>query len=766
MPIRELPAGAQLDRASYPRNPKPPTLTELPPDTKLDEEPGMIGRAWNSLSDMVTGRGKKAGYPEITSLDEGVDERTKLSLAAGLLTATDPEQQYDIVQEHFPGARMDVDDNGYITAEINGQKYYVNKPGFSVFDATQLAGQSAAYFPAAKAAGVVGPMGRRFLASGAGIGATSAGLDTAAEQFGSEQGVNLNRMVATGALGGAFEAVSPYARKALTRLFSSPKFVTKAGELTDAGVAFATRMGLDVDGIREATKEGGEAFMRWARQSVGEGEINKIGRAVQEGTPPDIAARLSEAREFGVPLTRGEAAQDIRQMAREEAFEHGAYGEGPQKRLTNFRNRQQQALAEGAERVQGRLSAGGPSVRSEVEAGGVIGEGIKTRANEMGGAVTQAYRAAAETDARLSADSIKRLPGTLRKAVFGGDDPFPSDSALMPATNSALRSIDDLAKLKAGDADITEVSLRRLEAERRKLNRLSDAANTKADRAGVLRVKQSLDEWLDNAFDNALFEGDEEALSLLKDARQKRKAFGDLFESRRGDAGVGKVIEKIISNDADGRMTVQYLFGMGKLGQKAESAKIAARLKNILGEDSEHWGTVREMAFLKFLKAAERKNGSSVEFSGARFARAVDDAFKSSPDLMKTLFSNQEIALINRFKRVAVAATTRPNQAQAPSRTPYGMMRILQDMLPFIAKTMAFKGDVVSAAGTMGLVHAGRLVNASRAASATKGYSPPAAGTFADAVAAGVSAQANPTHTSGRSIAGALPERLPRPQKR
>lgn len=228
------------------------------------------------------------------------------------------------------------------------------------------------------------------------------------------------------------------------------------------------------------------------------------------------------------------------------------------------------------------------------------------------------------------------------------------DKEMTPATIRAIKEIKSIAKGK----NITAVSLKRLEATRRKLGAMADAAKNPTDKRNVLVVKYELDSWLDDAFDKALFEGDEQALSVLKEARSARKRYSDLY-TKQGNDVAGAEIEKIIKFDADENQALSYLFGKGRLGGKDNATKVAVRVREILGPNSPEWAAFKETAFTRLFKNVVKENNGKKSFNGQAFVNNFDTAMKDNPKLMKEIFGN-DLPKLSSLRSAINRATHRP----------------------------------------------------------------------------------------------------------
>jgi hypothetical protein len=602
---------------------------------------------------------------------KGLPLMDQAKASGGLMLDARPEAQINILKEYVPGVEADFDDEGNAFVKYKGEEYYLNKPGLSPADVTQFAADVVQFVPAAK----IASLGKTFLArlgiGAASYGSTSAAQDLAGNALGSDQSVDPVKAGISAIFGGAAEAVTPFVMQGVRRLFSSNKLYQAGKGLTDQGKKMVKDLGFDPDVFNESAAK-------------------EFADLVSGKVDPKTAASLAENKAFGIRTTRGEATQDFGLIQKEDIARKGGYGDRAQNLMEGFDDAKTQEMLAAKDTVQRRL--GDQSVAREVEGAGIVAEGVKSRAASQSRVIDKAYQEAAQYDARLDMDSIKGFAKSVRARINDGDTLI--DKTLTPSTVRALKEIDGLTKGK----EITALSLKRMEATRRKLGQMIEAAANPADRRSVTIIKGELDGFLDDAFDRALFEGDDLALDALKTARSARKKYGDLFEKRGSGDVAGKEMEKIVRFDADENQTLSYLFGKGRLGGKDGSSKIAARIKDALGSNSPEWQAFKETAFLRLMKGAAKEHNGKTTFNGQVFVRNFDQAMNDAPKLMKTVFVDA-LPYVRSFRNALDRATYRPPGSVNTSGTGVAISRMAQDSFQRIATVMGLTGDLSSYVG-------------------------------------------------------------------
>jgi len=226
---------------------------ETTPKIKLEPQKSVKGGIFQKASDFFTGADRTTpeteSAPSIFSLTDPLSTGSiidDVKLSARLLTTLNPEEQGKIITKAIPNSKIISDSKNNLFVDVGGKRHAINKPGFSLTDAFQLAGGAAAFAPASEAA-IAAKGGQLIKAAVAGIGAatTQAGIEELQKTGGGE--FNEGDIVAAGLLGGVFQGITS-AGQAVFRKFinaNNGKFATKEIE----------------DLIKTSEKEGVELFV-------------------------------------------------------------------------------------------------------------------------------------------------------------------------------------------------------------------------------------------------------------------------------------------------------------------------------------------------------------------------------------------------------------------------------------------------------------------------------------------------------------------------
>lgn len=601
--------------------------------------------------------------------------------ALGLLTSNDPAAHVDILRKNYPGiqfqqARSEENGEDYLIAfwtDENGQEHkgYVNAPGFSGRDASALTAQALAYLPAARfgqGAGLITGAAKRAVPglvsrigrTAAATAATRAGLDAAAGPLGSDQGINWPEVAVTGAAGGAAEVAAPIVSGTYRALRGNP--LRRGPGLSRQGERQAAGVGLNTSEMPP------EALQEFAR--------------VAEGGSVAPAGRAAELTEFGIPASRGQVTQSYQQLNLEDRMRRGLLGAEPESIMKGLDQRQADAIAAGADRVQGKLQ---PRKSVDVpEAQSRFLSGVTKAERAADKKVDDAYTAMRGMDhAGVPTPDKATLMGRFN-AALEAKDRF-ADATLTPATMRALRELEE--RLGAGGG----VTLDDFEKARRVLITTRKVAPNPTDRANVDILKGALDDWLDETVDAGLMSGDPAIIEALKKARHARTEYGRLFAAKDANDAAGKIVEKIIDKAETPEMAMNYVFGQGSLAGRAEATGAVKRLKKILGEDSDAWNALREAAWSRLTRDSRGRVRSPTMLQ-----KEWDEFNLRNRSLRDALFSEEEIAMMNRYRR-AVSLTDRPPTNS--SQTAFAIESALRQMLRGFGARQRLQGDF--ATGTM-----------------------------------------------------------------
>lgn len=379
----------------------------------------------------------------------------------------------------------------------------------------------------------------------------------------------------------------------------------------------------------------------------------------------------------------------------------GARGEKAQSVMQSFDEARELAIDKATQSQQAKL--GGPGGTHPREAGGVVAQGLEQESAALSRDIDEAYKMARGQKAELKVISMRGIVNRV-KNTFEQEGKI-IDADLTPATKKAIGYLEDLNskiqhyELDSGIANVKNLKggklpFHELDIARRKIGQVINTAANKTDRANAIAVKRMMDDWVDEAFDNALFDGSVEALEQLKTARNLRREYALKFEPQNPQDAARKSIQKIIEYDATPDQTIDYIFGRASLGSKRESVQTIRQLKEIFTPDSAEFGALREAAFLRVMKGMKTASG---EFKKGRYTQQMKDALEGDGKLvMQELFTPNEMAAFKAFSANIEKMIIPPGVGNR-SGSGYEIARGGIAMIDKLALLMGLNGDVVSA---------------------------------------------------------------------
>lgn len=487
----------------------------------------------------------------------------------------------------------------------------------------------------ALASGVAIPEGLAArLATGAGAGFLSTDGDLKDRAVGA----------ALGAAGGeALNLVLPRVAGAVANVARIPRSAGPS-QIAEAGDALS-RMGVNIEGLPALPRA-------------------TLERELRAGAVPADAAilALNDAVPLSVPLKRGDvtglpADQLEFNVALRGANRNAAAAQG-------LAERQQEALRANVAAINDRLA--NPIGRGEEpvrgQAGARASEALAGQREAMRQQVNANFDAAREGSGRAVVPwyDMQPLVGGMIQAVTKGH-------ALrdVPKTAGHLRDL-----LKMADAT-TDGDVRNLYDVRARLSGLRAEGGAEGVAAG--KAISAFDAKVRQIMDDDLLHGDPAAVERWRTAIGSRREMGELFEQ-------GDLVDRLTATEGSGnakRLVVDpeeaanLIFGRSALGfGRRNLYRDLSKVRDLLGADSDAWNGLRAEAFTRIADAGEgAMEGGSRQFSGAKFAKAWEEANRKDRRLMDLLFTPQERTQIDAFAALSSRITNPVKGGDNPSNT-------------------------------------------------------------------------------------------------
>lgn len=400
---------------------------------------------------------------------------------------------------------------------------------------------------------------------------------------------------------------------------------------------------------------------------LGEGAFN-AGDGLRRRVRSQPSDGQRAADQFGVRMTRGQATNDLDQIAFEQAAARGGRGPDATQVLRPFMDEQKQAVTSAGKALAGDQFA-------EInEAGAFVKEGLMKKAGTAQQEIRALYEQAESAGAKMRSEGVSAMPDAVRQAL-PDDVKFlmaaPSEEArrTMPA---AMQAMDAVQRLKSevsslnsqGVGSVGAVDFKRIEVARRAINSSIDAASNNSDRRAAMSVKRAFDGYIDGAVDAALFEGDEAFLDAYKTARAARAEFAEKFEAN-------KVFDRLVKADPSPEQTLEYILGAHKIAPTEQVRKVVPQIRRALGDDSPEWAALQEAAIKRVMKQTEKTYNPKV------LRDNLDELLTGrNQTVAEELFTPEQYSRLRQF-RGTVDRLIPPDGAVNYSGTSYDIQRSL-----------------------------------------------------------------------------------------
>tara|TARA_Y100000593_G_C4311512_1_gene338608 strand:- start:170 stop:2323 length:2154 start_codon:yes stop_codon:yes gene_type:complete len=638
----------------------------------------------DKIDSLVSGDDRKSeDLPSLIDMQEGLSTGEKLRMAGAFATNKTELGIAQTFQEIRPDSKIDADEHGNVIVEHNGQRFFVNPPGMDKTDVGQVLANIAAATPAARFGSKGASAFTRFGRTAAAEGATSIGLDITARTLGSKENVNLPAAVESALLGGTVEAALRPVVAAVKGILKKPIFF-RNGQLTERGRAAAVNAGLNPDDLTDSMQR-------------------SFSKLLARGEPDFVAGSKALEEEFGIKLTRGQKTGSRRHKEVEEAIRQGSHGEEPAKTISRFDEAQRKQLAGARDAIPGSSTIDNP-----VKVGGVISDRVQSLHRTLQQEIDDAYEVAGERGAQFTGSNITALLKGTRAAVSKRGIGVKST----PGTVEAMKELKRLSRAvrsssRARDKGVMRVvDLAKFDRSRRRIRALIENTprSNATDKGALIAIKSELDKFVDDAVDNALFQGDDQALDLLKKARGLRTELGKKFSPRNAHDEAGRIMQKLIASDPTTEQATNLILGTQKIA-KSVTPKVVSRLKNILGPDSDEMGSLKEAVLLRMVPEVKDVRGAQ---------KAINTAFRNHPTLMESLFSKDEVKSLKNLK----ALLARVDSPEEISKGAFGFATLVGRMVGAKVGSIVSGGTLIgaSAGSRVGTGVTSKLFGAGRAA--------------------------------------------------
>ena len=613
--------------------------------------------------------------------------------SAAMLTTFDPVEIVQMLHEQSGGQlNVSADDAGNIIFDVQGRKAMLNKPGMTAMDYMQLGATAAAFTPAGRAAKIGTGVIRNAARVAGASGATQAGI----EVFQKEMGGNIDPVEIGIAAGGGFVGQGLF--QGIANVL--PALARKVKE-----------SGFTKEVVAEFRKYKPE----WMAEADFLAEVQKWGDSLVMGpdaTPQEIMANAGEQR-FGIDLTRGQrnagpTIEQQSQIRQEDLARAGAFGKSAQGVMLNIRDKQNKQISAVVGSFYDDIAPGvsptaGPGLIRQQ-----LGENYGIDRADM----QQKYALAGP--AELAKDPMREIMQAVT-AIARVDGVATWRKETSQALKYFQNEIDQLDEIPDGPDPV--INFKKLENNFRKrlLGAKKEAQNKPEDARQVGLLIGAYDNALSDIVFRELFTGDPNALTATKQGRAAYAAMANKYfkQSQSGLSGIitdsdpgGVLVEKILTSELTDAQIVNGIFGANGI-QSTHGNSIVNKLRGALGEDSEAWTGLRAIAANRFF-IFKQENGIDV-FNARDSLKAFDNAMDKSPELMRNLFSEDELinikGLIDHVKR------TKPDIVGRSEVNPsMSLVVAMENIGRIMMRILAGFGLVDSSGATVATAYAGNKV--------------------------------------------------------
>ena len=518
------------------------------------------------------------------------------------------------LQKVAPGAKVVKDAKGYEVLELpNGERFAMNKPGVQGHEVAAAVGNTLAFLPAGRAAGMATTLpGKMAVAAGA-SGATDAALQLTAA--GKEE-IDPLRLATTAAGGAVGELAAPFLGRLVGAATDKIKAMFGKGNTLAAGRELAKQLG-----IANPTDDQARAVAaRW--------------KEIQAGASPESVVAESE---MGLKLTQGQKTGDYGALRREEMLRASDSTAGQFMRGIDDQNRQATTDYFNAARAK---MAGGEPAATTGDAFDRIARLAQAEQAAQKGVVADLYGRVAEKGAKVDAASVRALPDRLRAATSA----FAVDDQLTPSSARVLKIIE--GKVADLPEKTSAVTIKAIETERQRINNAIGTASNPTDRKVLMTIKNEFDQWFDGLAENAVIGGDPSVIQAMKSARDARAVLGRRFEAGGKDDVGGKLVAQLLAGKKTPEELAQAALGAAQVSKVSGAQfvkKMKAALKPAEGPMNPAWGELKSAVLQKMVT-----NSAGEPLGPQAIVANLRSSLRNRSSMMRELYEPEELAALGR----------------------------------------------------------------------------------------------------------------------
>lgn len=623
---------------------------------QLKDDPELASQNVFQMMENLFIGSNRTEYPELPELNEqrllaaGVPKDSPMSMTAqGRLVAEEPSRFAGEVVNKYTAAKFLSEDDwqvanvlvdavgedsgvgfwqdyhGNTVVNIDGEDFYLNKPGISWADVERLASQLITYTAGSKFWSK-GNMLKRIGLAGTQTAGVAAARDVGQYALG---GTNpeLDRVMLIGGLAALGVPAFTYGGLGAAKVWELAKPWFKGSNLSQEAVTAIQNAGLDPTALEPSLRRW---FMRNEQKYGTDMATTKL---VQESLPEELV----------VPLTAGEASGRVGIQQSETLLETGGRGETARDIALAAREQQQAQLsAAPAELLTRTGTRTSPLPGDALEPLQLDLRAIKARDKQT---YKNYYANADATESWIPVGDVSKLRQSVSEISPGGS--LESTDIYV----KAMSMLDNTLSNRSGDMGAKVGALFQW---RKEVSQMANAATNATDQAAGYAMIGKFEQYIDDLARRGEAIGDPMNIVFYRKAIESRARFGDRWQAKR-PTDPNYLVSRVVGDN--GKLVVSseeasnILFNSFESNWMTKPAlnKGLVEIKRRLGADSQGWLAIKDEVMLRMISRASRMDGPVEIFNPRKMIQEWMSLRRKHPNLASTLFTAEEQSLINRF---------------------------------------------------------------------------------------------------------------------
>lgn len=428
--------------------------------------------------------------------------------------------------------------------------------------------------------------------------------------------------------------------------------------------------------------------------------VGKGARWLVEG-PSDVAPgvnaarNVSEAEQFGIPLSRSQATRSEAQAN----IENQLRSQGD---MAGFDATQRGAVGRSLDDMQSQIAGDNPRIPSASAAYDDLQGALRGKQDRLKAASQDAYDASVNNpNVLVSGDALRDIPNFIRGKLDA--DQILIDPQYHQGASRAMSFIDDyIGRMPKPGGDVKDVQAQLRWVENMRAGLRKNFPPIGQDAPALKAISSAIDDWTDDVFDRGLVNASDDVLQELKTARTKWSEYKSMSDPRMKQGGrlnpryeAQQRVRSIVDKDMSPEEVGKLLWGSSVASPKSASLMTAMELKKHLGADSPHWSAIRQSFWLRATRANDE------QMNPVQIAKNLDGLLKGDgKGVADVLFSEPERKMMTAYTNV-MRAMSPPRAGFNNSNTANRLMPTLQKYATGIITALASGGGYAGGLGPL-----------------------------------------------------------------